>query len=61
MEKWYMQVKIFDQEKEKYVWKDVHPTYGQPYTYETKIEAFNMLNMCYGSCVYGEKVRIIKK
>jgi hypothetical protein len=30
-------------------WKDVHPTGGQPYEYDTRREAEDMARMCYGN------------
>lgn len=52
-----MQVKVF--EDGQYTWKDVRPSGGKlPYTYATKREALNMLNMCYPMQVYNEEVRV---
>lgn len=30
-------------------WRDVHPTGGAAYTYETREEAERMLRLCYGT------------
>ena len=38
-----------DQRLKKMEWKDVHPTGGQPYEYDTKEEAERMAYICYGN------------
>ena len=44
MFKMQVKMKVNDSEWE---WRDVHPTGGKPYQYETKAEADKMLDMCY--------------
>lgn len=42
-----IQVKIYDKARNVDVWRDVRPTGGQPYRYETREEAERMARFCY--------------
>lgn len=37
-------IDIGDNKKE---WRDIRPTHGEPYSFKTKAEAVNVLEMCY--------------
>ena len=49
MEKWIMEIQVYNQGTKRNEWKAVHPSGGKPYEYTDKAEASRMLNMCYGS------------
>jgi hypothetical protein len=54
-----MQVKV--REGDKYVWKSVRPTSGEPYKFATYEEAYNMLNWCYPLLTYGIHVQVAEE
>lgn len=57
-----MQVRILERDETGgriYVWRSVRPTSGQPYEYDTEVEARRVLEMCYpDSCL--DDVRVIE-
>ena len=59
MTKWIMEIKSYNKELKKYEWLAVYPSGGKQYEYNTKPEAQNMLNLCYGSCT-PDQARIRK-
>ena len=50
--KWIVEVKIAGK------WVAVRPTGGMRYEYATRIEAMQMMNMCYSDSIYGEDVLV---
>ena len=52
-----MQVKV--QESGKEVWKDVKPSGGKRYEYDTLAEASDMLRICYGAPEHSHRARVI--
>jgi len=57
MKKFVMQVKV--QEFGKEVWKDVKSSSGKRYEYDTPIEAYHMLDVCYGAPEHAGKAKVV--
>ena len=57
MRKFVMQVKVREDGKD--VWKDVKPTGGSRYEYDTMVEASSMLSICYGAPEHAGKARAV--
>ena len=53
-----MQIRLWKNTQEK-EWVSVKPTHGQPYEYDTKVEAYHTLNMCYPTLT-SEDARVIE-
>ena len=56
--KYRMQIRLWKNTQEK-EWVSVKPTHGQPYEYDTKVEAYHTLNMCYPTLT-SEDARVIE-
>jgi|WetSurMetagenome_2_1015567.scaffolds.fasta_scaffold383494_3 hypothetical protein len=56
---WQMEVKVRVDEGPR-IWAAVRPTGGSPYRYNTRLEAYRMLEMCYPEEAYGSEVRIVE-
>jgi hypothetical protein len=59
MDKWIMEVKVYNTETLKWEWAAVRPSGGKQYEYNTKEEATKMINLCYGS-LSNDQARIRK-
>ena len=59
MKHYEMQIRLKDTDN-IWKWKSIKPTGGQPYRYETRAEAENMINICYPGIENADIRRIVE-